>query len=223
MNDLNSIMRTYEACRQAQAQLNEGNKGAIFDALAAANITGVHVDFDGEGDSGQINGVAAFTGEDAAELPKTMISIRQIHYGSTEPFPTECRLEEAIETLCYGYLEQEHGGWENNDGAYRRVHASTWRNASIALEFNGALHRHSTPTTTRFEGGDHGTSLSSLALQREEMGRHRRRLSAASMTGSTNPRRSSPISGTGRCGITPRASSWPKPSSARRSRSPRAG
>ena len=136
MNDLNSIMRTYEACRQAQAQLNEGNKGAIFDALAAASITGVHVDFDGEGDSGQINGVAAFTGEDAAELPKTMISIRQIHYGSTEPFPTECRLEEAIATLCYDYLEETHGGWENNDGAYGEFRLDVAKR-TIELEFNG--------------------------------------------------------------------------------------
>jgi hypothetical protein len=27
-------------------------------------------------------------------------------------------LDEAIVDLCYDYLEYEHGGWENNDGAY---------------------------------------------------------------------------------------------------------
>src|SRR5580704_6199075 len=34
-----------------------------------------------------------------------------------------------------------------------------------------------TPTLTRFNGENHGTSLSPCALQREEVGRHRRRLS----------------------------------------------
>jgi hypothetical protein len=44
-------------------------------------------------------------------------------------------LPEAVEVLCYGYLEQEHDGWENNDGAYGEfcfdVHERT-----IALELH---------------------------------------------------------------------------------------
>jgi len=49
----------------------EGNKHALFDTLVAANITEAHDDFDGEGDSGQIDSVIALRGEDRAELPKT--------------------------------------------------------------------------------------------------------------------------------------------------------
>ena len=55
MNDLENIMSDYERHRQAGAKLNEDNKVALFDVLAAASITEEHVDFDGEGDISQIN------------------------------------------------------------------------------------------------------------------------------------------------------------------------
>lgn len=32
--------------------------------------------------------------------------------------PTEGNLYDALETLAYHWLEDEHGGWENNEGAY---------------------------------------------------------------------------------------------------------
>src|ERR1017187_2987614 len=55
MTDLENIMGDYGRPRQAGAKLNEDNKVALFDVLAAASITEGHVDFDGEGDIGQIN------------------------------------------------------------------------------------------------------------------------------------------------------------------------
>lgn len=136
MNDLESIMIDYEHRRQAQAKLNEGNKAALFDVLAAANITDVHVDFDGEGDSGQINDVAAFRGEEPAELPTATVTIQTIPWGSTEATTTESNLREAIETLCYLYLEGTHGGWENNDGAYGEFRLDVAKR-TVELEFNG--------------------------------------------------------------------------------------
>ena len=60
MNDTDSVMSSYERHRQARAKLSKSNKRAVFEALAAANITEVHVDFDGEGDSGQIGSVITF-------------------------------------------------------------------------------------------------------------------------------------------------------------------
>jgi hypothetical protein len=54
MNDTDTVMSDYERNRQARAKLSEGNKGAVFEALAAGNITRVQVEFDGEGDQGQI-------------------------------------------------------------------------------------------------------------------------------------------------------------------------
>ena len=147
MNDLQNIMASYERRREAQAKLNEGNKDLVFDALAIANVTEVRVDFDGEGDSGQINGVAAFCGQQAAELPRTPVAIKTVSWQSDEIVTTEQGVEEAIETLCYGYLEQTHGGWENNDGAYGEFRFDVAKR-TIELEFNGRFsdtwtHTHS--------------------------------------------------------------------------------
>ena len=45
------------------------NKTALFDALAAAGITTVIVNFDGCGDSGQIEMIEARASDDASALP----------------------------------------------------------------------------------------------------------------------------------------------------------
>jgi hypothetical protein len=78
MNGLDSAISDYERRRQAQARSNEANKRTLFDALTAANITEVHVDFDGEGDSGQIESVNGFRGEERAELPATMVRVQNV-------------------------------------------------------------------------------------------------------------------------------------------------
>lgn len=136
MNDLINVMASYERRRQAQAKLNESNKDAVFDGLALANITEVRVDFDGEGDSGQINGVAAFRGEEATDLPKTRVAIQTVSWQSDEIVTTDQGLEEAIETLCYSYLEETHGGWENNEGGFGEFRFDV-KKRSVELEFNG--------------------------------------------------------------------------------------
>jgi trans-2-enoyl-CoA reductase len=136
MNDLTSMMASYERYRQVQAKINRANKRALFDALEAANITTVQVEFDGAGDSGQIGSVIAFRGEDRAELPETIVSIQRASWHSTDAVATAARLAEAIETVCYGYLEETHGGWENNDGAFGEFQFDL-AERSIALEFNG--------------------------------------------------------------------------------------
>jgi hypothetical protein len=136
MNDLENIMSDYERHRQVQAKLNEGNKGVLFEALAAANITEVRVDFDGEGDSGQINSIITLRSEELMALPKTTVTIQTVSWGSTETVTTQPVLEEAIEALCYGYLEETHGGWENDAGGYGEFRFDVAKR-TIELEFNG--------------------------------------------------------------------------------------
>ncbi|OZA04478.1 MAG: hypothetical protein B7Y02_16365, partial [Rhodobacterales bacterium 17-64-5] len=48
-----------------EAELRPANKDRLFDALTAAGISHVTVTFDGEGDSGQIESIAAWSGETA--------------------------------------------------------------------------------------------------------------------------------------------------------------
>jgi Family of unknown function (DUF6878) len=135
MNDLDAILSNYERDRQARAKLSEGNKGAVCDALMVANVTQVRVEFDGEGDSGQISAVTALRGDEHADLPAAIVTIQQVAWGDTNVLATQRTLADAIETLCYDYLEETHGGWENDGGAYGEfcidVAART-----VELEFN---------------------------------------------------------------------------------------
>jgi hypothetical protein len=48
---------------------------------------------------------------------------------------TPIPLAEAIENLCYAYLEEAHGGWEVNDGSYGTF-AFTVADGSVVLDFN---------------------------------------------------------------------------------------
>ena len=136
MNDPDAVTTDFERHRQVRAKVNERNKGAVFDALAGADITEVHVEFDGEGDSGQIESITAFRGEVRTDVPVMTVRVQSVVWGGTEPVTTEWPLIEAIETLCYDYLEDTHGGWENNDGAFGEFILDV-ANRTVELEFNG--------------------------------------------------------------------------------------
>jgi hypothetical protein len=123
------------------------NKAAVFDALSAAGVTHVAVGFDGEGDSGQIDGAAAHAGDAVVDLPATRVTLHRPQLGREELATQEISLREAVEQLCYDHLEREFGGWENNDGAFGEFtfHVAERR---IALDFNGRFtdYAHSSHT-----------------------------------------------------------------------------
>jgi hypothetical protein len=118
MSDFATFTANYERYRQTLIKANALNKAIIFGALAAAGITELTIDFDGEGDSGQIDGVGARAGDTPATLPATPITLHRVRWDSDQMQTVETTLPDAVETLCYAYLSQEHDGWENNDGAY---------------------------------------------------------------------------------------------------------
>jgi hypothetical protein len=93
------------------------NKEIIFAALAAAGIHRVSIEFDGAGDSGQIEDILVWN---AAEETIPLPSDRKLELPSPFPPnpPAPITLQEAIETLAYDYLEDTHPGWEINDGAF---------------------------------------------------------------------------------------------------------
>ncbi len=120
------------------------NKALIFDALEAAKITSVTVGFDGEGDSGQIHDVAAFSGNDAATLPHKTLHITELTWGSRVWRSSgDVSFADALDRVCYDLLEQEHGGWENNDGAFGEFTFDVEKR-TIRLEFNARFTDHET-------------------------------------------------------------------------------
>ncbi|AFK54061.1 DUF6878 family protein [Tistrella mobilis] len=118
------------------AELLPANKAALFGALEAAGIVIVLVTFDGCGDSGQIESVEARDAHNNdVALPADAIEIAKAPWEGTEPERQRLPVHGAIEEMAYRFLEQTHGGWEDNEGAYGEftfdVAART-----ITLEYN---------------------------------------------------------------------------------------
>jgi hypothetical protein len=99
-------------------ELQPRNKAVLFDALAAAGVTHVVVSFDGYGDSGQIENIEVKAGDATVAMPQAEIEIVRAVWGEAEPERSRSSVADAIEQLAYDFLEQTHGGWEDNDGAY---------------------------------------------------------------------------------------------------------
>lgn len=117
--DFADIMRRHCGHEARVAELFPANKSALLTALGAQGIAKVLVCFDGAGDSGQIEEVAAF-GEDGASRPiaDAAVALQKIAFGDDAPQSVSEPLGEAIESLAYALLQSSHGGWENNAGAY---------------------------------------------------------------------------------------------------------
>jgi hypothetical protein len=118
MSATDDFAALYANHQKALKEANAMNKAAVFTALSQAGITRIVVEFDGEGDSGQLGNVAAYCGDELRGIPDGTVELRQVSWGAGKPDTRNARLRQSVEQLCYDFLEQEHGGWENNDGAY---------------------------------------------------------------------------------------------------------
>jgi hypothetical protein len=119
------------------AEARPANKAALFDALAGAGITSVVVNFDGYGDSGQVDRIDVHAGEAEAKLPEDQIEFVEPVFGDPGKVQRSTHtLSDAIETLVYAFLEQTHSGWENDSGAYGDVTFNVG-NRTITLDYNG--------------------------------------------------------------------------------------
>jgi hypothetical protein len=112
------ILATLAAHDACNATLRDANKAALFAVLAAAGITHVVVEFDGCGDSGQIESIEATAGGALVDLPNVTVAMTAVEWGATEPVTHELPLPDVIEHLAYALLSDTHGGWGNNDGAF---------------------------------------------------------------------------------------------------------
>jgi len=133
-------LQDWERQEQARSELAEtalpGNKTALFDALAAAGITTVTVEFDGAGDSGQIEFVEPCAGDDrVVALPELSLNYAEACEGGDGIRCRSISVQAMIESLCYDLLGQTHQGWPNNDGAYGTFTFDVMQR-TIALDFN---------------------------------------------------------------------------------------
>ena len=122
------------------------NKNPIFAALDDAGIHRVTVEYDGTDDSGQIESIEAWN---AANEKIPLPSLRKVQLASenTDSPVDEIGLEAAVEQLVWDYLYDNHGGWENNDGAFGTFEFSV-PDRTIALQHN---ERYTDVNTTTHE------------------------------------------------------------------------
>jgi len=135
MSDPDSDSTFYDQHLQALRRANELNKNVVFDALVALGMTSVTVEFDGYSDSGQIEEIIARGGGGDTELPSTSLTTFSPAEASCDVDAVETTLRDAIEALCYDFLNHEHSGWENSDGAYGEFRFDVGAR-SIHLDFN---------------------------------------------------------------------------------------
>ena len=93
-------------------------KASLFDFLEIQGIVLVTVDFDGCGDSGQIEGIFAFDEHGEIALPEDKLIVAKADYEAFRLKQDGEPIKDVIELLAYELLESEHDGWEINEGAY---------------------------------------------------------------------------------------------------------
>ena len=118
MAETDNFDTVYKQYLEALKKANNLNKTAVFDALASTVIDRIAVTFNGEGDSGQIEKTVAYKNQDPVQIPDACLMFQSVHWGTESPTSASTPLLEAIESLCYDFLADEYGGWENNDGAF---------------------------------------------------------------------------------------------------------
>lgn len=108
-----------DAARRALIAAEIGNiKEELFDALEASGIVLVTVNFDGCGDSGQIDNIIGFDEHGTVPLPSVHVSRASIDPDIAPSTSQGEPIADAIELLAYDLLESEQAGWEINEGAF---------------------------------------------------------------------------------------------------------
>lgn len=126
------------------------NKPLLFSALSAHNISRVEIDFDGSGDSGNMEEPVFFRGIGANQV---QVAPSDIEHTRVEGalISSECTwdpkkklwihktetptISELVESICYDLLESNHGGWEINEGSFGKFVLAV-KESQIALEYN---------------------------------------------------------------------------------------
>lgn len=97
--------------------LHQAHKDFLFERLAALGIATVTAEYDGEGDSGQINDIEAFTAGNAPVDLSNTGTFTFPFYDGCDPIHFNS-LHDFVDTLCWELLELYHAGFENNDGGF---------------------------------------------------------------------------------------------------------
>jgi hypothetical protein len=121
-----------------QARMQE-IKPFVLEQLRRNGVRTVHAQYDGEGDSGQINEI---TGCDANNQDVDLHSFKAEMPSDDSPLAAllgrlfgPCSLENLVETYTWEILGAYHAGFENNDGGYGELTIDV-KAGTVSLEHN---------------------------------------------------------------------------------------
>lgn len=134
---------------------DEANKKLMFEVLKDLGVAGVEVEYDGCGDSGQINTVTYLNRKDEEikevklrrldapvkladyKVPGVLVYestiIKNDQWVKQYKKSDATTLDGLVEDICWQLLSSQHGGWENNDGGEGKFTINV-KNKKIHLE-----------------------------------------------------------------------------------------
>jgi len=129
---MNSCMQTYTETLAQDRRRLELAKPLIITALNSLSVVHVLIEYDGEGDNGQIHSIAAYAANDHA------VDLEQPYPVSIDEGDRQCSydtLAEAIDAVAWDLLRQYHDGFENNEGGCGTITISV-PDAKITMDHN---------------------------------------------------------------------------------------
>lgn len=89
--------------------------------LKSLGVIRVSVDFDGGGDSGQMNNIEVEGISNQPELIPLPSEFLEKHYSGAASYNTPKNLLEFIDAWAYDLLDETNYDWVNNDGGYGEI------------------------------------------------------------------------------------------------------
>lgn len=111
---MKSILQSYAEMIAAREQRFRSVKPALIAGLKAIGVSLTEVEYDGAGDSGQIESIRAYN-EGSQEIP---LKSHPISIGEGDDVESYDSLEEFIDIFAWDVLGVHHDGFVNNDGGY---------------------------------------------------------------------------------------------------------
>jgi rhodanese-related sulfurtransferase len=107
----------------------------VLAALRSKNIARVEIDYDGEGDTGQIADIWAV---DAADHPVSLDRPITVALDPDKPAIACDSLHEALDAFAWLLLAEYHNGYENNDGGFGTIVIDVAKN-STTIDHNDRI------------------------------------------------------------------------------------
>lgn len=112
-------------------------KDIVFDLMEEKKIESFTVNFDGSGDSGQVDCISLPDEviEEKVSGVKVPNGIRYSSTGTEQMYEDADKISDVIEAVCYQILEQVCSGWEINDGSFGEFTFNV-KKRKVSLDFN---------------------------------------------------------------------------------------